>query len=225
MPLKRWALSLLLGVFVAVSCSGVTEAVELSGHYMESRTCQVYTGPCFANAEVGLAGKNAVMAWHISEGSHAGVDLTGLNVVMALGTTKTLAFRGISEAGDVKSVIYVDKRATESQQLALADFAKEHSGAAGKNVLRVSAAPIEMNLNVGTLSGKLNVEKAVQLETRKARPDDCICSNESAYYPPLTDVTHFAPGVATVGEFKGRGLGSRWSTPGARSVYMGTFEY
>ena len=45
-----------------------------------------------------------------------------------------------------------------------------------------------------------DVAAFVQLETRRARPDDCICSNESAYYPPLTELANFAPGVTTVGE-------------------------
>ena len=31
----------------------------LEGQYVEARTCQVYTGPCFANSEINLAGKDA----------------------------------------------------------------------------------------------------------------------------------------------------------------------
>ena len=34
---------------------------EISGDYLEVRTCDVYTGPCFGNAEMSLAGKEAVM--------------------------------------------------------------------------------------------------------------------------------------------------------------------
>jgi hypothetical protein len=206
---------------------------DIEGHYLESRTCQVYTGPCFANSEVGLTGKDAVLAWSIQKGSHGGVELSGLKVVMALRASKTLGFGGIREAGKMKSVIYVDRKATAAQQLALVDFAKQHTGRAGEEVVRVTPAPIEMSLDIATLSGKLDVgnklsggkKSDVRLITRKARPDDCICSNETAYYPPLTEVANFVPGVATVGEFKGRGLGSRWSMPGARNVYMGTFSY
>ena len=82
-----------------------------------------------------------------------------------------------------------------------------------------------MKLNEIELKANLNVGKDVKVTTRKAKPEDCICSNESAYYPPLAKVENFAPGVTTTGEFKGRGLGSRWSTPGARSAYMATFAY
>ena len=37
-------------------------AANISGDYLEARTCSVYVGPCFANAEMGLAGKEALMA-------------------------------------------------------------------------------------------------------------------------------------------------------------------
>ena len=45
----------------------LASAGTIQGIYMETRTCQVYTGPCFANAEIGLAGKNAIMAWKIQQ--------------------------------------------------------------------------------------------------------------------------------------------------------------
>ena len=39
-----------------------------------------------------------------------------------------------------------------------------------------------------------------RLKTRKARHGDCICSNESAYYPPLTKLKGFVPGVTIEGD-------------------------
>lgn len=213
-----------LAVVAVVLLGGVAQA-EISGHYMESRTCQVYTGPCFANAEVGLAGKSAVMAWNIHAGDHNGVDLSGLNVVVAVKSARTLGFGGIDRAGEVSSIILVDDKAKGPRREALIDFAKKHSGKAGKNVVRIEDAPITMSLDEADLKGQLQAGKVVTLQTRKARPEDCICSNESAYYPPLAAVENFAPGVTTVGEFKARGLGTRWSTPGERSAYMATFVY
>jgi hypothetical protein len=192
---------------------------------LETRTCQVYTGPCFANGEVGLAGKDAIMAWSIQRGQHQGVDLTGLNVVVVLNSSDTLGFGGINDAKRLKSVIVVDEQAKGRQREALIDFAREHAGRAGGAVVRVDVAPIEMSLDVAELKGKLAAGKNVKLVTRKANPGDCICSNESAYYPPLAAVENFVPGVTLEGEFTGRGLGSRWSTPDSRSAYMATFAY
>lgn len=210
---------------VVVLVAGRSAQAEIFGHYLETRTCQVYTGPCFANAEVGLAGKSAVMAWNIDEGEHNGVDLSGLKVVVAITSSKTLGFQGIEGAGDVKSIIIVDETAKGTRRDALIAFAKEHAGKAGKQVVRVDDAPISMAMDEDELKGKLTAGKGVQVETRKARLDDCICSNESAYYPPLAKVDNFAAGVTTVGEFKARGLKTRWSTPESRSAYFATFVY
>jgi len=216
-----FGLSLLL--FSGVSAS--VQAGEITGHYLEARTCQVYTGPCFANGETGLAGKEALMAWKIHSGQQDGVELTDLSVVVAVSGDNTLGFRGLNDAAQLKSMIFVDERATETQRQALVDFAKQHAGKAGAAVVRVTAAPISMSLDEEALKGKLNVGNKIQLETRKAGRADCICSNEAAYYPPLAQVQFFAPGVTEVGEFQAGGLGKRWSIPGARSAYMATFAY
>jgi hypothetical protein len=198
---------------------------EISGHYLEARSCQVYTGPCFANAETGLAGKEAVMAWKINAGQHEGVDLAGLSVVMAVHGSDTFGFGGLKDAEQLKSIILVDDKANDRQRAALISFVRQYSGKAGQAVVRVSSEPIKMTLDELDLKGKLAVGSKIRLETRKAGLGDCICSNESAYYPPLAQVQHFAPGVSIVGEFKSRGLGVQWTSPGARNAYMATFAY
>ena len=200
-------------------------AETISGHYLEARTCQVYTGPCFANGEIGLAGKEAVMAWKITQGKHQGVDLAGLKVVMVVSASETLAFGGIDDVASIKSLIMVDDRASDRQRDALVSFARQQSGKAGKSVVRVDRSPIEMKLDTQTLKGQLNAGDRVKLLTRKARPGDCICSNESAYYPTLAKVTNFAPGVTIEGSCNARGLGTRWTIPDSRSAYMATFEH
>ena len=51
---------------------------SIYGDYVEARTADVYTGPCFANSEVGLVGELAVFGWKINKGSWHGVSLDGL---------------------------------------------------------------------------------------------------------------------------------------------------
>ena len=36
-------------------------AATISGTYLEVRSCDVYTGPCFSNAEMGSNGKEAIL--------------------------------------------------------------------------------------------------------------------------------------------------------------------
>ena len=222
----RTALSLaLLALVPTVSALPAFAGDSVTGKYLETRTCQVYTGPCFANAETALAGREAVMAWNIEDGSRGGVDLSGLSVVMVVRGNDTLAYKGLEDPKELKAAIIVDEKASEAQREALIAFAKEHTGRAGKEVVRVDTAPISMSLDTGELKGNLKAGELVKLSTRQAKAGDCICSNEVAYYPPLTQVERFAAGVSIEAEYKGRGLGTSWSTPGSRSAYMGEFQY
>ena len=212
--------SLAIALLPALAAAG-----EISGSYLETRTCQVYTGPCFANAETALAGREAVMAWKIDAGRRGDVDLAGLSVVMVVRGDDTLANQGLNDPKTLRSTIIVDDKATDAQRAALVEFVKDHTGRAGKDIVRVDAAPISMSLDTADLRGNLQAGEIVKLTTRKAKPSDCICMNEVAYYPPLAQLDRFAAGVSIEAEYRGKGLGTRWSTPGSRSAYMGEFVY
>src|SRR5687768_441106 len=97
--------------------------VMIAGDYVEFRTADVFTGPCFANAEIGLTGAEAAMIWRVRDGSWNGVDLSGLVVVAVVRGTNTLG-DPYSEPGAVKSAVIVDERATPVQRAALVEFAR-----------------------------------------------------------------------------------------------------
>ena len=71
----RFMLSVVISgaMIVSAFAANSVHGTEITGHYVEARTCQVYTGPCFANGEIGVAGKDAVMAWR--EAKPNGEDL------------------------------------------------------------------------------------------------------------------------------------------------------
>jgi len=215
----------LLSLAVVALAVPAFAADSITGTYMESRTCQVYTGPCFANAETAMAGKEAVMAWNIESGKRGGVELKGLSVVMVVRGDDMFGHQGLAEPKKVQSAIIVDDRASAEQRAALVEFAKEHTGQAGRGVIRVDAAPIKMSMDSVELKGELKAGEVVTLKTRKTKPGDCICSNEIAFYPPLAQLERFAPGVSIESEFKGRAFGATWSNPDSRSAYMGEFVY
>ncbi len=208
---------------VATSAS-LSGADTVSGTYVEARTCQVYTGPCFANGEVGSSGKNAIMTWKIDEGSFAGVDLSGQSVAMVVKASHTLGFKGLDDAETKKAVVFVNSDADESKAKALKQFALSQTGISADQVAGVERAEIAMQFDTDSLTAQVEVGDVARLETRKARKGDCICSNESAYYPPLTQLDGFVPGVTIEGEVSARRLGTRWSIPDSRTAYLGTFE-
>jgi hypothetical protein len=208
---------------VSLFATSVAFTAEMRGTYLESRTCQVYTGPCFANGEMGLAGHGAIMAWQIEEGRQAGTDLAGLNVVAVVRASDTLGHQGVNGVATAKSIVYVDDRAGAVQRKELVEFARRQLGKAGSNIVKIEALPIEMSLDVSELKGNLKAGNQVELATRRAKAGDCICGNEVAFYPPLARVENFAAGVSLVSRFSGTGLGQRWTSHDNRSAYMATF--
>ena len=204
----------------------VVSAAQIEGDYLESRTCDIYTGPCFANAQVGLSGKEAIMAWSIKRGQHEGVDLSGLKVVIAIKATDTLGYGGslVSNPDPIKSVVVVDSQATSQQREALKNFAVARARHAGE-VVKVVSSPIEMTLDKKLTVGKLSAGKMVAIETRKIQKCDCVCTNEMIFYPPLADVRTFRPAVTVESHYSGPGLGSKWANPKTRSAFVARFYY
>src|SRR5436853_6021454 len=104
-----------LAALALVVTAAPVRASGLSGNYVEVRNCDVWTGPCFANAEGNLTGKNAALVWNIREGTLGTVVLDGLSVVAVVEANETL---GVKQTGKAKAVVIVDSRATEVQRQA-----------------------------------------------------------------------------------------------------------
>ena len=208
---------------VGVHCPLIA-ANPIRGKYVEARTCQVYTGPCFANGEMGSVGKDAIMTWRIDGGGFAGVDLAGHSVSAIVKASHTLGHNGFGDAKLTRAIVVVDRSADPQQQAALKDFVLSQTGIRADDVADVQRAEISMQFDVDNLSATVTVGDIAHLETRKARKGDCICSNESAFYPPLTKLLAFAPGVTIEGEVTARRLSTRWSIPDSRTAYMGLFS-
>ncbi len=204
--------------------SGTALAGNISGEYLEIRSCSVYTGPCFANAETGVTGREALMAWKIEQGKHNGVDLAGLKAVMAITAGETLGVADELEKS-VKAVILADEKANQQQRNALVDFVKSRAGKLAKDVQKVEFLAIDLKLDHADMVADLKAGRDVTIRTRKLAQTDCVCTNEVVFYPPLTKVDNYAPAFALEGRYSGRGLGTAWSQPDTRSAFLATFDY
>lgn len=99
-------------------------AQQIHGDYIETRSADVYTGQCFANGEVNLVGKEAIVAWHVQNGSWDGVKLDGLTIAAAVRAQATLG-DPYANPYPAQSVLLVDDQATPQQSAALVSFAKQ----------------------------------------------------------------------------------------------------
>ena len=211
---------------VLLTCSAV-RAGEISGEYLEARSCDVFTGPCFANAQMGSAGKEAVMAWKVDEGRWQGVPVDGLAIAVVLNSEGTLGNDGVfpMNAGNIKSVILVDEKATVRQEAALIDFVKHTANEVIGSVQTVKRVPISLSNDHLAGKGVFKAGDLARIETRPMKRADCCCTNERKFYLPLAKVDNSSPAYANTLSYTGDGLDSRWTIHNIRSAYLATFEH
>ncbi len=215
--------SLTLAALALLVAAAPVTAAGVSGLYLESRTCDVWTGPCFANADMSLGGKHAVLAWKVEKGTVGGVKLDGLGVVAVVEASDTL---GLEQTGPSKAVLLVDEKADKAQREALVQFAKRQGGKLVGNVVRVEAAPVRLEVCECKEGGCTKLSAgAARVETRCLdAKHDKACGNESAFYPPLAKDVKVTPAMAVESAFSGKGLHATWKETDRRGAYVGKFE-
>ncbi len=213
-------------VFSTLSFAEGIPPHSVSGTYIEARTADVFTGPCFANGEVEMAGKEAVFGWKINTGKWQGVDLQGLSVVGVVRAEHTLG-NVYEPVNEMRAVLIVDSRANAEQRAALRSFAVKAGGDLFKNIVKVDAAPIEFTIqndNIHSAVAHLSAGSLAAIRTRAIMAADHTCGNEDAYYPPLNELDHAMPAYALEDEYQGSGLGETWKNGPRRSGFLGTFH-
>jgi hypothetical protein len=212
-----------LAAVALVALAGPLSAAGVTGKYIEARTCDVWTGPCFANAEMNLGGKHAVLGWQVEKGTLDGARLDGLGVVAVVAASDTL---GLKQTGPAKAVLIVDNRADAAQRDALVRLAKRQGGDLVKNVVAVQSATIDLDV-CGCAEGGCGklVAGPARIETRCLdEKHDKVCGNESAFYPPLARGVKVRPALAVEHSYSGKGVRETWQDSGRRGAYLGSFD-
>jgi hypothetical protein len=207
--------------------AGLQNRTQLRGDYIEARTADVFTGPCFANAEVELVGNLAVFGWKINAGTWEGVKLDGLSVVGVVKAANTLG-NIHQDAYPVKSVVIIDERATPEQRLALKKFAQRMGGDLLQDIVKVNYEAIDLTIegnNVHGAKASLTAGTLAKIQTRAIHEGDHLCANEINWYDPLTKLEHAMPAYALAHSYKGKELNTTWSSPEKRSAFVGQFQY
>jgi hypothetical protein len=224
----------LCGVLVLVG-SSAAGAAGIRGDYIEARTADVFTGPCFSNAEVFIYGSQAVMAWKVTEGSFDGVDLSGLGIAAAVQGTTTFSE---DDPDHARAILIVDEKADSQQHDALVALARSLAGRRLSNVVAVKSARISMKLEEHAMAdaghhathgmpqapaASFWVPGLASIVTRPLDERDHACGNEVIAYEPLSRGASVLPAYTLGHQFKGQGLNSTWDDPNCRSSFVGHF--
>ena len=210
---------LLLPILMVADASAAT---SIRGQYVEARTCDVFTGSCFANADTGLTGKHAVLAWKIDSGTVAGTKLDGLGVVAVVAAGETL---GLKQTTTSRAVLIVDEKATKDQREALVKFVKTQTGELTGEVVAVRSAAFDLNICKcdGESCATLKAGN-VKISTRCLDADhDKPCGNETTMYPPLVKGVSAKAAMAVENSFTGKELNETWHDGGRRGAFVGSF--
>lgn len=219
-------------IFTAAAVMTVAAAPQatdtsVQGRYVEARSCDVYTGFCFANSEMGLVGREAIMAWNVTEGAWNGVTLDGLCIAAVIKADETLGFVNEVSRG-TRAALIVDKAATADQREALINMATTLGGKLLADVCSITDASFEAELGTCDKTGacaRLKAGDVLEIQTRCIGNGDHVCGNEDVFYPPLTSVDGAVAGYTSLASYKGDALGARWSDTGSRSAFIATFQH
>jgi hypothetical protein len=212
----------LLSATLVLSGSINVKTATVTGAYIEARTCDIWTGPCFANAEMNLGGKHAVLGWKVEKGTIDDVRLDGLTIVAVISASDTL---GLDQTGPSKAVLIVDEKATKSQKDALVRLAKQQGGDLTKNVIAVESAAVDLVVGSCKEGGCARLKAGdAKIETRcLEEKHDKVCGNESAFYPPLVKSVQATPAVAVEHGYAGKDFKETWKESNRRGAYLGSF--
>src|SRR5262249_17534808 len=111
MMLRNVIPTLICSLAVSISLFGADTSVGITGEYVETRSAEVYAGPCISNSEVNLVGDQAILGWRINHGSWEGVSLDGLGVMAAVKARGTIG-DPYENPYPAKAALVVDDRAT-----------------------------------------------------------------------------------------------------------------
>ena len=237
LTVMRMVLSALGLILLGLGATATAGAAEVRGDYVEARTADVFTGPCFSNAEVFISGNRAVIAWKVTEGSWRGVDLSGLCVAAAVDGTTTFS-EDQPEKAD--SVLIVDAKADSRQREALIEMARELAGARLSRIAKVISTHMSLKLEdhakaeadeAHAAHGMPHSARAsfwaagvAKIVTRPLDERDHACGNEVIAYPPLSKNVSAQPAFTLGHTFKGEGLQASWEDPNCRSSFVGHFS-
>jgi hypothetical protein len=224
---------------LALAVAAPAFAADIQGDYIEARTADVFTGPCFSNSEVYITGHQAVVAWKVRQGSWQGVDLSGLSVAAAIRGTTTFSEDNPAAA---RAVLIVDERATPAQRAALIALAKTLAGERLAHVVAVKTSLINLTVEdhvpgapaasehkghalPQAPQGAFWAPDLAEIVTRPLTDTDHLCGNEVVAYQPLSKGVTAQPAYTLGNRFKGKGLNTTWDDQNCRGSFVGHFAY
>lgn len=205
-----------LAVGLAAGSAQANPAVK--GDYLESRSANVFVGACHHEGEILTAGRNAVLAWNITEGTRNGVDLKGVRAVAVVAADKHLEFDDAKR----RSVLYVDSKSTPEQREAVVALLKDRSAAALGEVVAVKSAPVTFDAQGDMF--RVHVEGIAYMKIKKQTAELCCKQPYETWGKPFVSIKNARAGYCVGVGYKDTGLLQAWSATDQNNAFFGQFS-
>jgi hypothetical protein len=164
------------------------------------------------------SGRNAVLAWNITEGERNGVSLRGVTAVAVVAGDRYLG----QENAQRKSVLYVNETATPEQREALVSLLKERAAGALGDLVAVKSAPVRFESDAGQY--RVNVEGIAFMKIQKEVAQLCCKQPYQVWGKPFVPVAAAKTGYCLSVEYKDSGLLRGWSATDQNNAFFGSFS-
>lgn len=187
-------------------------------HSVEARTASVFAGACHYGGEATTAGREALVAWHVESGSHAGVDLAGVDLVAAIAGEGNLA-----EPSTVRrSVVYLSDRTTPAQRGAAEALVRARLGSELGRVLEVAVVPLQAEFEGEGY--RIDGGPLFRLEGALLADRACCKMPLAVWYKPIAPIAAPVVGRNEVFRYADARLGSVWERHGENTGFAGSLR-
>jgi hypothetical protein len=186
------------------------------GDYVEARTASVFAGACHYNGERVTTGRDAVLAWHVTSGSWAGTDLSGVSAVAAVSCDDNLA----EATAPRRSELVVDGSAAQAAAFAGLLAARDGGQLGTIGTVRQGAVSFQRDGRAYHVKADGFAELAVQ-----PMPNDACCSQPSnVWYAPLVPLAHRKVGYTERAAYIAGTVGDAWERSDENDAFYGAFS-
>ena len=185
---------------------------------VEARTASVFAGACHYGGEATTAGREALIAWHVESGEHAGVDLSGVDLAVAIASEGNLA----DPAALRRSIVYLGERATPAQRRAAEALVRLRLGDRLGRVLEVATVPL-----AATFEGdryRIDAGRLFAIEGACLADRACCKMPQAVWYASIAPIAAPIVGHNDVFRYADARLGPVWDRHDENTGFAGTLS-
>lgn len=220
--MKHALLVVAASLIAAPALTASPARTSVTGDYVEARTAEVFTGGCIMGSEGETSGREAILAWHVSQGQVDGVAVDGLSVVAIVAGDTNLGTHEIGGAAPsaIKTALRIDERATPAQRDALVTLARTLAPDVVREVIDVKTVPVAFSRDKERVTVTA-AEASLDVATHADHSPTC---GAIQWFTPLARTTDARLGTTKSQAWTGTSLGTQWSQGDKRSSFFGTFD-